>query len=424
MQILADVGGIPGKDCRGFCKYCYFKKVKDVKPLGCKYCPPNQIGCERCSIGIQDAESEFKPFYLVANEVQTTLMLNPPRDNNLKINISGGGDVSCYPQIKDLAATLHQFQIPIHLGYTSGKGIDDEKWVTDLINLGVDEVTYTLFAADAKLRHQWMGDPNPEVSLKAAKIFSENTELHAAMVIIPGVNDGDVLRNTCEKLEEWGAEAGILMRFANTTEGGLILGNGPIVKGIESQSVESFEQLVREINSEFPKLRITGTPVCDPETGAPFALANKGNEPYLDFIPEVTGYATIISSAVAGPKIARIFEKIGASDHVNVISTKKDIACLITKYDLEDIDLTNVQDTVFIPGRAYIHELDANRIFSADGIERLVTRGPDTLSVDGELSGTLTEEDVIEQELIQFRELVGEINFYGRDFKGRHGNIQ
>ncbi|MCI6775302.1 MAG: methanogenesis-associated radical SAM protein, partial [Methanobrevibacter boviskoreani] len=119
----------------------------------------------------------------------------------------------------------------------------------------------------------------------------------------------------------------------------------------------------------------------------------------------------------------RIFEKIGASDHVNVISTKKDIACLITKYDLEDIDLTNVQDTVFIPGRAYIHELDANRIFSADGIERLVTRGPDTLSVDGELSGTLTEEDVIEQELIQFRELVGEINFYGRDFNGRHENI-
>lgn len=413
MQILADVGGIPGKDCRGFCKYCYFKKVKDIKPLGCKYCSPTKIGCDKCSIGIQDAESEFKPVFLVANELQSRLMFNPIRDNNLKVNISGGGDVSCYPQIKELAEVINQFQLPMHLGYTSGKGIDNEKWATDLINYGVNEVTYTLFAADEKLRREWMGDPSPEASLKAAEIFSQNTELHAAMVIVPGVNDGEVLKNTCEKLEEWGAHAAILMRFANTTEGGLILNNAPIVKGIESQSVESFEELVKEINSEFPKLRVTGTPVCDPETGAPFAIANDGNEIYLQFIPKVTGEATIISSSIAGPKIAKIFEKINADDKVNVISTKKDIACLITKYDLEDIDLSEVKDTVLIPGRAYVHELDLNRIFSADGKERLVTRGPDTLSVDGELSGNLTDEDVIEKELEQFRDLVEAINFFG-----------
>lgn len=413
MQILADVGGIPGKDCRGFCRYCYFKKVKNPEPLGCKYCSPNKIGCEKCSIGIQDAESEFKPVFLVANELQSALMFNPVRDNNLKVNISGGGDVSCYPQIHELAATINQFQLPIHLGYTSGKGIDDEKWVTDLINYGVDEVTYTLFAADEKLRHSWMGDPNPKVSLDAAQIFSESCELHAAMVIVPGVNDGDVLRHSCEKLEEWGAHAAILMRFANSIEGGLILNNAPLVKGIDTQSVESFEQLVKDINNEFPKLRVTGTPVCDPETGAPFAISNDGNEVYLQFIPKVTGEATIISSSIAGPKIAKIFEKIGADDKVNVISTKKDIACLITKYDLEDIDLSEVKDTVLIPGRAYVHELDLNRIFSKDGKERIVTRGPDTLSVDGELSGNLTDEDVILTELEQFRDLVEEINFFG-----------
>ncbi len=413
MQILADVGGIPGKDCRGFCKYCYFKKVRDVKPLGCKYCPPGTVGCEKCSIGIKDAISEFKPVFLVINDVQSTLMFNPVRDNNLKVNISGGGDVSCYPQIQELAASINQFQIPMHLGYTSGKGIDSVDWASNLIKYGVNEVTFTLFAADSKLRREWMGDPNPEASLEAAKLFCENAELHAAMVIIPGVNDGEVLRNSCEKLEEWGAHAGILMRFANTTEGGLVLGNEPIVKGIESQSVESFEQLVKDINSEFPKLRITGTPVCDPETGAPFAIANDGNEIYLQFIPKVTGYATIISSKIAGPKIAKIFEKIGAEDHVNVISTKKDIACLITKDDLEDIDLSEVKDTVLIPGRSYIHQLDAERIFSKDGKERLVARGPDTLSVDGELSGNFTEENVIERELEQFNDLVGAINFYG-----------
>ena len=33
MQIIADVGGIPGKDCKGFCKYCYFRKVKKQDPL-------------------------------------------------------------------------------------------------------------------------------------------------------------------------------------------------------------------------------------------------------------------------------------------------------------------------------------------------------------------------------------------------------
>ena len=415
MQILADVGGIPGKDCRGFCKYCYFKKVKEVKPLGCQYCPPKTIGCEKCSIGIQDAISEFKPVFLVTNDIQSTLMFNPVRDNNLKINISGGGDVSCYPQIQELAATINQLQIPIHLGYTSGKGIDNIKWAEDLIRNGVDEVTFTLFAADSKLRREWMGDTNPEISIDAVKLFSENTELHAAMVIIPGVNDGEVLRDSCEKLEEWGAHAGILMRFANSTEGGLVLNNGPIVKGIDSQSVESFEELVKDINTEFPKLRITGTPVCDPETGAPFAIAKDGNEIYLQFIPKVTGYATIISSKIAGPRIAKIFEKIGAEDHVNVISTKKDIACLITKDDLEDIDLSQVKDTVLIPGRSYIHQLDAERIFSNDGKERLVARGPDTLSVDGELSGNLTEENVIERELEQFNDLVGAINFYGME---------
>ena len=33
MQLVADVGGIPGRDCNGFCKYCYFRKVKEVKTM-------------------------------------------------------------------------------------------------------------------------------------------------------------------------------------------------------------------------------------------------------------------------------------------------------------------------------------------------------------------------------------------------------
>lgn len=411
MQIVADVGGIPGKDCRGFCKYCYFRKVKGQEPLGCKECSPGKVGCPRCSEGIREIQNEFRLPFAVMNDVQSTLMMKPIRDNNLKVNISGGGDVSCYPHLEELTGYLNQFQLPSHLGYTSGKGIDNSQIAPKLINNGVDEVTFTLFSANPELRKEWLNDPNPNESLKAAQLFAESTTLHGAAVIIPGVNDGDVLRETCETLESWGAKAFILMRFANTRSEGLILGNEPIIKGIDSQSVDDFEALVREVDKEF-NLRITGTPVCDPETGAPFAIANKENEIYLQFIPKVTGEATIISSKIAGPKISKIFEKIGAED-VNVVSTNKDIACLITKEDLEEIDLSELKETVLIPGRAFVHQLDAERILSGDGVERLVARGPDKLSVDGEMSGTLTEENVIERELEEFRDLVEAINFYG-----------
>ena len=82
MQIVADLGGVPGRDCRGYCKYCYFKKVKPIEPLGCSSCPPNKIGCSRCGDGVQEAGSEFQQPFTVINQVQSTLMMNPIRDNN------------------------------------------------------------------------------------------------------------------------------------------------------------------------------------------------------------------------------------------------------------------------------------------------------------------------------------------------------
>ena len=189
------------------------------------------------------------------------------------------------------------------------------------------------------------------------------------------------------------------MRFANTFNEGLILGNEPILKGIESQPVEEFGQLVEEINKEY-NFRVTGTPLCDPETGGPFAIAKDENEIFLQFIKKVTGEATIITS------------KIDA-DNVNVIGVPKEIACLITKEDLEQIDLSEVKQAVIIPGRAFVHQLDAERILSADGVERIVGRGPDTLTIDGELSFDKTDENVIEEELTQFNDLVDAINFFG-----------
>ena len=80
---------------------------------------------------------------------------------------------------------------------------------------------------------------------------------------------------------------------------------------------------------------------------------------------------------------------------------------------MEQIDLSEVKQAVIIPGRAFVHQLDAERILSADGIERIVGRGPDTLTIDGELSFDKTDENVIEEELTQFNDLVDAIHFFG-----------
>ena len=366
MQLVADVGGIPGKDCNGFCKYCYFRKVKEIKSFGCAHCLPNKIGCERCSKGVSETQGAFKSPFVVMNEVQTALMMSRGQ-GEISAYISGGGDISCYPYLESLTESLNQFSISSVLGYTCGKGISDSEVATRLINNGVNEVSFTIFASDPKLRMEWVKDKHPEQALEACKIFSQNIDLTGAAVIIPGVNDGDVLRQTCE--------------------------------------------LVRQINSEY-KFRVSGTPLCDPETGGPFAIAKDENEVFLQFIKPVTGEATLITSKIAEPFISKIFKKIGA-DSVNVVAVEKEIACLITKEDLEKLDLSEIQDAVILPGRSFVHQLDAERILSADGVDRIVGRGPDTLSVDGELSIDMTDENVIERELEEFNDLVDAINFFG-----------
>ena len=128
-------------------------------------------------------------------------------------------------------------------------------------------------------------------------------------------------------------------------------------------------------------------------------------------MPAITGEATILTSKIAAPFLKKIFDKLGGD--VNVVATKKDIACLMTKQDLEALDLDDIKDAVILPGRAFVNLMDAERILSADGVERVVGYGPDTLSVDGELSSGMNEEEVIEHELESFIELIQAINFFG-----------
>ena len=412
MQIIADVGGIPGKDCRGFCKYCYFRKVKDQDPLGCRSCTPGTVGCDNCTTGVREISNEFIHPFMVVGSVQNSLMMGEIPDRNLKVNISGGGDVSCYPHLLEVATALNQYGLPMHLGYTSGKGFDETKTAENLISLGVDEVTFTVFSTNQKMREDWVKDTTKGEALKSLKLFCETSEVHAASVIVPGVNDGDVLFETCSTLEDWGAKAFILMRFANYRNQGLILGNEPILEGVKPHSMVEFEELVRKINKEF-NLRVTGTPVCDPENDTPFAISKEKNSQYLDILTDVTSEATILSSNTAAPYIEKIIKRINADDLVNVVAVDQDIGCLITQNDLEEINLSDLKDTVMIPGRALVHDKKAQEVLSSDGVERIVARGPDKLSVDGEMSGTLSREDVLKNELIAFEDLLEAINFFG-----------
>ncbi|MDM7912664.1 MAG: methanogenesis-associated radical SAM protein, partial [Methanotrichaceae archaeon] len=98
---------------------------------------------------------------------------------------------------------------------------------------------------------------------------------------------------------------------------------------------------------------------------------------------------------------------------VNVVSVNKDVGCLITIEDLKGLDLGDIKDTVIIPGRTMAHEKEVRQLLSRDGRKRMVVRGPDQLTVDGEMSISMSERDVLDLELEAFKELIEAINALG-----------
>ena len=406
MEITADVGGNPGIDCKGFCTYCYFKKVKENPPFGCKYCFPFKKGCDYCTRGVREAYSGFKPGQYVFQELYQRLRMGP--DDIDKITISGGGDVSCYPDLRELVANVAQFGLPIHLGYTSGKGFDKGDEAEFFIEYGVTEVSFTVFATDPELRKEYMRDPEPEAALEVLHQFCQHCDVYAAIVLIPGVNDGEVLDRTLTDLVEMGAKGAILMRFANRTEEGLILNNAPVMEGIETHSIEEFVQIVREADEKH-NIRITGTPLEDPLIGSPYAIRNETEA--LDRLPVVRKDATILSSRASKDRLQEIFTNLEST--VNVVAVNKDIGCLITIEDLEELDLSDVKETVVIPGRAFVHDPEATKMLSRDGVSRFVRRGPEMLTYDGEMSIGHSKEEILEFEIEQLTELINEINAIG-----------
>ena len=407
MEILIDVGGNPGVDCRGFCKYCYFKKVGVVEPLGCKYCPPFQKGCDYCTRGVKESYHGFKPLRQVLDETANKLYHAKEGDINGFV-ITGGGDVSCYPELLPLLSMLSDIGLPVKIGYTSGKGFDGSE-TAFLKEANVTEVNFTLFASDPALRKEYMHDPSPEMSLKVFEELCSFCNVYAAIVLVPGANDGEILEQTLSYLERVGAKGALLMRFANETKNGLILNNAPIIPGVVSHTIEKFTEIVRSASSKHPSLRVSGTPLEDPVTGSPFAIRNDPKA--LKKLPTITKEATIITGKAAAPRLTELFEKLGGT--VNVLATDKDIACLITADDLKKADLSLLKDTVFIPGRCFVHEKEIKDILIPPKSKRIVRRGPDTLTADGELSASMTKEEIIAFEIKMMTELIEQINALG-----------
>jgi len=406
-QLTVDIGGSPGINCRGFCEYCYFKKVKGVQPLGCRYCLPFKKGCDYCTRGIREEYEGFKDLKTIAEETLTNLQTK--HGELERITISGGGDPSCYPRFKELIELLGSMKTPLHIGYTSGKGWDDPKIADLLIDNGLSEISFTIFAANLSLRKSYMHDPTPEVSLEILERLCGDADVYAAAVILPGINDGEVLEQTCDWLQDRGAKGIILMRFANAVEQGLVLGNGPILKDQSVQTVESFRDLITDLSKKF-RMKISGTPLWDPDIGSPFALRD---EPALIAkLPQVGRKATVISGSVATPYINEILFSCGSK--IPVVPVRKEIACLITAEDLGELPLGSLEHIVIIPGRAFVHESEANDILSRDGTERIIIRGPDLLTADAETSMGMTRNQVLEMEMEGFSELIRTINRYGK----------
>ena len=404
MDAVVDVGGRPGFDCGGFCSFCYFKGVKWIEPLGCRQCAPHKKGCDYCSRSIMEIQPGFKSLdQLIFEASQQCIFLRPDA-----ITIKGNGDASFHPDLLKLVQILSNGRIPIRLDYTSGKGFCRGDEAGPLIDAGLRRISFSVFSTDPELRRRYVNDRHPEAVLSNLRTFCERSDLYAMIVLIPGINDGPELEKTCRDLYDMGAKGLMLMSFANSIEQGLIFGNGPIMPGVIPHPVEEIRRIATEIDEQYD-MRVIGTPLWDPLTGAPFALAH--HKKVLDRLPAIERSATIITSSVAYPLLSAIFEELG--EEVNVVAVNKEIGNLITVKDFLCLDLDCIKETVLIPGMTMAHDREIRGALRRDGVRRLVFRGPDALTVESERSIYMTREEVLARELEAFSGLICQINELG-----------
>jgi methanogenesis marker radical SAM protein len=417
MELNAHVGGKPGIDCGGFCDFCFYKnldlsRLKSMS-LGCVHCPPQQIGCEYCKKSVTRIENHFKPLSEVMTDIGRNLMildfLGKFDYDDLRITISGGADAFFYPHLMEMVRILKESNINLHLGYVSGKGITDLKQIDELISLGLDELSYSVFSTDPLLRDRWMHDQNPQLPIDALKLLCENCQVNVSVVVIPGINDIDQIIKTGEDLEEWGLRSLILRRFANYRSQGLILNDEkPLVEGLITHDYAEFQDVVYEVSQEF-SFPVYGLPYYDPSRGMPFAILKRKNRNYIDLLPSIRGEATIITGKLAHPFLERILKEKDPYHRVNVIDTDNDIADLINHPDLEDLDLNTLKSNIIIPGGALVHDEEVKKILSRDGIKRNIIRGPYVLTNH---NNDFNHLESLENEYKSFKELIDIINTF------------
>ncbi len=416
MQISTDVSGRSGIDCGGFCKFCFYKNVdfNNLKPIGCVNCPPHTKGCSYCQSIMDRVSSDYKPLYNVLEDlVQKFSKINwstlNPKD--LQILVIGGADIFNYPELYKLVSKLKELPFSLHLGYTSGKPIKNHKMPEKLISLGVDEVSFSIFSTNPEMRRKWMRDTSPDQSIKGFKIFSENIDLNASAVIIPGVNDGEQLIETCVNLEDWGIKSFALRRFANFNYQGLILNKKPILDGITPQTYEEFQSLVYKVSEEF-SFKVIGFPLYYSKKDLPFAILKKNNQSMLRELPKIKTKASVLTGKLASPFLKKFFELVDDLNLVNVITLGKEIADLITQEDLELMDLAEVKSNVIIPRGALVHDKEVKKILNSDGKFRKMVRGSLDLTYPYNENVDDSQEDFKKFELKCFKDLIDTINSF------------
>jgi methanogenesis marker radical SAM protein len=415
-QIFLNVGGRPGIDCGGFCRFCFFKKVSvrevDGVERGCVNCPPHKIGCDYCQNTITGVKTGFRPLSSLLEELQLKIMQNMVDfiGNDLRIVVHADADVFYYPHLMELVSAITETNLPFFLGYTSGKNIENLDFARELILQGLNELTVSVFSTNSEIRREWMRDKNPERSLEALKLFSENIKVNASVVVVPGVNDEDELLSTCSDLEEWGIKTLMLRRFGNFKEEGLIFNkHGPVSENVKTQTYDEFQHMVDIITRDF-QFEVTSFPFYDREKDFPFAIGKKKYREHLENLPEIERESTIITGKLAQPFLEGIFELIDEDHMVNVVSVNKDIADLIVPEDLMSVDLSQIKDNVILPRGALVHQIQAQDILGKDGVSREVKRGPYNLTHPYYENLYFTQKQLLDYEVRSFKELIKVIN--------------
>jgi NifB/MoaA-like Fe-S oxidoreductase len=156
-------------------------------------------------------------------------------------------------------------------------------------------------------------------------------------------------------------------------------------------------------------MKVSGTPLWDPSIGSPFAILNEPD--LLARLPRLERRATVISGSIAAPYIRQVLDACGGT--ATVVGANKEIACLITIEDLAALTGDLPAGPVIIPGRAFVHDREAEEVLSGGGTLREVIRGPDCLTADAETSMGMSREEVLSLEMEGLSTLIQTINRYG-----------